>query len=299
MIELEEIIKILKPIKVVGNINRKVVNVSSFSESQNSHETICWLNEKNKNLVFTVKNCIIICPSTISEEQLPNDCTFLLFNNPREAFRKLLQHFFQKARPDAKVEKSAVIGNGVILGENVYIGHNTVIEDNVSIGDNSVILHNNSILYGTKIGTNVMIGSNNTIGGIGFGYEKSESGSYEPIPHIGNVVIENYVEIGNCTCIDRAVLGSTILHENCKIDNLVHIAHGVIIGKNTLLIAHSMIGGSTTIGDNVWIAPGALLLNKISISNDAVVGMGAVVIKSVNEKEVVAGNPAKYLKTIK
>jgi len=118
------------------------------------------------------------------------------------------------------------------------------------------------------------------------------------LPHIGNVLIYDKVEIGNNTCIDRAVLGSTIIHENVKIDNLVHIAHGVVIQENSLIIAHAMIGGSAEIGKNVWIAPGALIINKGKVEDDSVVGMGAVVIKKVDKRAIVAGNPAKFLKNI-
>ena len=113
------------------------------------------------------------------------------------------------------------------------------------------------------------------------------------MPHIGNVHLKENVEIGNNVCIDRAVMGSTLLSENVKVDNLVHIAHGVQIGKNSLIIANSMIAGSVVIGDNVWVSPSASIRQKLIVENDALVGMGAVVVKNVTESSVVAGNPAK------
>ncbi len=91
---------------------------------------------------------------------------------------------------------------------------------------------------------------------------KNEEGKYSIIPHMGNVVIKNQVEIGNNTCIDRAVLGSTIINENVKIDNLVHISHGVSLGANSLIIANTMIAGSSIIGENVWVSPSSSILNK-------------------------------------
>jgi UDP-3-O-[3-hydroxymyristoyl] glucosamine N-acyltransferase len=115
------------------------------------------------------------------------------------------------------------------------------------------------------------------------------------IPHIGNVVIEEGVEIGNCTCIDKAVLGSTILRKNCKIDNLVHIAHGVEIGENALIIAHAMVAGSVHVGKNSWIAPGALIINQVSVGENTTVGLGAVVIKDVADNQTVVGNPARNI----
>jgi UDP-3-O-[3-hydroxymyristoyl] glucosamine N-acyltransferase len=166
------------------------------------------------------------------------------------------------------------------MGQNVKIGHNSVILDN------------------TIIGSNVTIGCNNTIGGIGFGYEKNEFGEYELIKHIGNVVINDGVEIGNNTCIDRGVIGSTIIGENCKIDNLVHIAHGVNIGKNSLIIANSMIAGSVTIGENVWVAPSTSIINGVKIGDNSMTGIGTVVIRDIGNNELHIGIPSKKIKTI-
>ena len=113
------------------------------------------------------------------------------------------------------------------------------------------------------------------------------------MPHIGNVHLKENVEVGNNVCIDRAVMGSTLLSENVKVDNLVHIAHGVKIGKNSLIIANSMIAGSVEIGENVWVSPSSSIRQKLIIENDALIGMGAVVVKNVEPSSVVAGNPAK------
>jgi UDP-3-O-[3-hydroxymyristoyl] glucosamine N-acyltransferase len=132
-----------------------------------------------------------------------------------------------------------------------------------------------------------------TIGGAGFGYAKNTSGQYSRFTHLGNVVLENDVTIHNNTCIDRAVMGSTIIAEGSKIDNLVHIAHGVVIGKNTLVIANSMIAGSTKIGENCWIAPSVSILNKVNVAEGSTIGMGAVVLKDVPAHSTVFGNPAK------
>ena len=150
----------------------------------------------------------------------------------------------------------------------------------------------------TIIGNNVTIGCNNTIGGVGFGYEKDEFGEYKLIKHIGNVVINDGVEIGNNTCIDRGVIGSTIIGENCKIDNLVHIAHGVNIGKNSLIIANSMIAGSVTIGKNVWIAPSTSVINGAKIGDNSMTGIGTVVIRDIGNNELHIGIPSKKIKTI-
>lgn len=294
MAELKNIIEVLKPSKSIGSILKKINKVVQSDDIVNDEE-ITWINEKNKNRLYEINKGTILCPENIDINKLKESCTYLLFENPRSAFQKLLKEFFIPKTQLSGISKNAIIAENVKIGENTYIGHNTVIEENVTIGKNVKIYHNNTILSGTVIGDNVQIGSNNTIGGIGFGYEKTENGNYEVLPHIGNVIIENNVEIGNNTCIDRAVIGSTLLKSNCKIDNLVHIAHGVIVGENSLVIAHSIIGGSTKIGKNVWIAPNSSIINKISIGDNVVVGIGAVVVKSVNSNEVVVGNPAKPL----
>jgi UDP-3-O-[3-hydroxymyristoyl] glucosamine N-acyltransferase len=141
----------------------------------------------------------------------------------------------------------------------------------------------------------VQIGKNTVIGGDGFGYARDSDGTLAKMPHKGNVIIYEDVEIGSNACIDRAVVGSTIIGAGTKIDNLVHVAHGVKIGRNCLIVAGAVIGGSCEIGDNVYIGIGAMIKNKIRIGNNAVIGMGAVVLKDVAEGETVVGNPAKPL----
>jgi UDP-3-O-[3-hydroxymyristoyl] glucosamine N-acyltransferase len=147
----------------------------------------------------------------------------------------------------------------------------------------------------TIIGNNVTIGCNCTIGGAGFGYEKNEVNEYKFMPHLGGVKISDNVNVGDNCSIDKGVLENTFIGEGVKIDNLVHIAHGVQIGSNSLIIANTMIGGSASIGKNVWVAPSASLINKIKIGDAAIIGMGAVVIKDVDNSTTVAGNPAKPL----
>jgi UDP-3-O-[3-hydroxymyristoyl] glucosamine N-acyltransferase len=133
------------------------------------------------------------------------------------------------------------------------------------------------------------------IGRDGFGYVRNEGGGLEKMPHAGNVIIEDGVNIGAQTCIDRAVVGSTIIGTGTKIDNLVHVAHGVKIGKWCLIVAGVVIGGSAEIGDGCYLGMGCLIKNKIKIGKNVTVGMGAVVLRDIPDGETWVGNPARKL----
>ncbi len=248
------------------------------------------MNDKNIPVAERVKAGVIICPE--SYKAFHPACHYILSPTPRQTFQKVLEEFFvKKTKPG--ISKVASIHSSVTIGKNVFIGDHVVIEEGCQIGNEVSIDHNTVIKANTILHDLVKIGSNCTIGGVGFGYEKDANGNYQVIPHIGNVVLKKSVEIGNNTCIDRAVLGSTILEENVKVDNQVHIAHGVTIGKNSLIIANTMIGGSTHIGENVWVAPSTSILNKKNVHSNSVIGMGAVVVKDVEEGQTIVGNPGK------
>jgi acetyltransferase-like isoleucine patch superfamily enzyme len=146
-----------------------------------------------------------------------------------------------------------------------------------------------------KYGKNFIVGDNCSIGNDGFGYIKDEMGRWIKFPHFGDIIIGDDVEIGSNVCIDRGSLSNTIIGSGVKVDNFVHIAHNVEIGENTLIIAQSMIGGSTKIGKNCWISPSVSIKNGISIGDNVLIGMGAVVLKDVENNKVMVGNPAKEL----
>lgn len=129
----------------------------------------------------------------------------------------------------------------------------------------------------------------------GFGFIRDESGKLIQMPHAGNIIIEKDVSIGAHTCIDRAVVGATVIGEGTKIDNLVHIAHGAKVGKHCLIVAGAVLGGSCEIGDYSFIGMGALIKNKIKVGKNVTVGMGAVVTKDIPDGETWIGNPARRL----
>ena len=279
--------------KIIGDENVGISEPVQLDENNERTDVLMWANTKNYETLKNVKYGAVICQHIETDDIQPN-CQYLLAENPRSAFRLLLQTYFMEAET-REIARTAVIDPSVKLGKNLSIGENVVIEKGCIIGNDTTIGHNTVIKSRTHIGEGVQIGASNVIGGVGFGYEKDENGDYVVIPHVGNVVIENGVEIGNNTCVDRGVLGSTILRENCKIDNLVHIAHGVVVGRNALVIALALVAGSVEIGENAWIAPSSAIMQKVKIGKNATIGMGAVVLKNVGEGEVWVGNPAKKL----
>lgn len=297
MIKIKEIIGSLEVVEYLGNDLVEVEKVVSIDNVNNTKNALSWCNDKNLDKLKEIDNSSAVIITSDNIDLINCKFNAITVKNPRRAFQKILTDFFlEKRKPH--VASSASISEEVKLGEGVFIGMNVVIEEGCKIGNNVTILHNTVILKDTIIGDNVMIGANNTIGGTGFGYEKDKDGEFELIPHIGNVIIKNNVDIGNNTCVDRAVLGSTILEDNVKIDNLVHIAHGVVVGRNSVVIANAMVAGSVNIGENSWIAPSSSIINKKNVGDNALVGLGAVVTKNVENNTIVAGNPAKFIRKI-
>lgn len=295
MTTIEEIIQEIKPEKVTGaTTGKRIKAVTPLNRLNTDQEVLMWVNEANTAALETIKAGVLICPLGSPIPGFP-ECTYLQVTHPRRAFQQVITHFFME-KPPIGISDSCHIHPSAAIGRGVFIGEQVVIEANCRIGDQVRIDHHTVIKKDTVIMDHVSIGANCVIGGTGFGYEKDETGNWALIPHIGNVILHEFVEIGNCTTIDRAVLGSTEIKSHTKIDNLVHIAHGVVIGSNSLVIAHAMIGGSTQIGDGVWVAPAASIINKTQVGDEAVIGMGAVVIRPVGAGETVVGNPGKIIK---
>ena len=186
----------------------------------------------------------------------------------------------------------AIIGEGVTIGNNVQIYSNAVIGDNVVIGDDTIIYPNVTIYHHCVIGQRVIIHAGVVIGGDGFGFAPAENG-YDKIPQIGNVVIEDDVEIGANTCIDRSTMGSTIIHKGVKLDNLIQVAHNVEIGENTVMAAQSGIAGSTKIGQWCMFGGQVGMAGHISIADKTHVGAQAGITNSIRKSgETIIGSPA-------
>lgn len=244
------------------------------------------------DLISKTRAGVIICePEAGAAASLPTQ-TLITTEQPRLAFIRVVRALFSEN--DLRgIHSTAVVDPAARISDDVYIGPLVSIGRDCSIGRGSVLHRGVHIYPGTQIGENVTVHSGTVVGADGFGYQRGEDGVFEKFPHLGGVVIENDVEIGANTCIDRGTLAATLIREGAKIDNLVHIAHNVVVGRHAAVIAHAMIGGGTIIGDFAWVAPCACVRDGITIGAHATIGLGAVVTKNVPEGATVMGAPAR------
>lgn len=230
----------------------------------------------------------------IAQKALVFGPRYLVHKDPLAAFQKLVE-FGKKQNflhgTDRLIDQSSRIDSSAVIGNNVRIGAHSVIAQNVRIG-NSVILHPNvTILEGTIIGDRSIIHSGSVIGSDGFGYSVTAQG-LQKVPQIGIVRIGSDVEIGASVCIDRASFDETIIGDGVKIDNLVHIAHNVVIGAHTVIIAQSGIAGSAKIGVGCQIGGQVGIRDHVTIGDGAKIVSKSVVMKDVAPREIVCGIPA-------
>jgi len=223
------------------------------------------------------------------------NCSYIISKDPRLDFIRVLSNFFVNKEDHIGIHPSAVICTTAKIGEDVFVGANCYIGENVSIGDRTKIFPNTVVMDDTIIGKDCYIKSGVVIGQAGFGFENDENGIPVHFPHLGKVIIGNGVYIGANTAIDIATLEDTHIADNAKIDNLVHIAHNVHIDECSLVIAHAMIGGGVHIGKRCWISPNVSIKQQLKIGDDALLGMGAVIIHDVDNDTVIVGNPGKLL----
>lgn len=222
-------------------------------------------------------------------------CTYIISENPRLDFARVLQEFFV-TNTVSGIADTAYIGSNVSLGKNVAIGEYSIIGSNVRIGDGTEIRHHVVIGDNTVIGNNCLIKSNTVIGEEGFGFERDEKGVPIRIPHLGRVVIGDNVEIGALNTVMRGTVDDTIIEDNVKTDDHVHIGHNVQIGRGCLITACAELSGSARIGEKTWLGPNSSVMNGIHIGSNVLIGLGTVVTKSLPDNVVVAGCPARILR---
>ena len=281
-------VRIINPENFVPIFNAKPITAAHIDSLVFIVETA-----KNKeNLIRDTKARTIICDCIPSDGLIYKNKCLIITSTPKLLFAKIvnasMQINFQWAiHPTAVIDPDAKIGKNVYIGPHVFIGKS-------EIGENSIIRSNVSIYDNVNIGQRVIIDAGAVIGAAGFGFVRDEDGVPHQFPQLGGVVIEDDVEIGANTCIDRGALEDTIIRKGAKIDNLVQIAHNVEIGKYSYIISQTIIAGSTKIGEKCWIAS-SFILNKIKIGDNVTIGFGSVVLKSVPSGETYMGNPALSL----
>ncbi len=265
-------------------------------------------NPKYAAQVAATKASAVIVPSDWNRSAT---CSLVRVDNSDQAFAQAAEFFYEAPpKPAPGVHPSAVVDDSVQLDAGVSIGANCTIEAGVAIGENTVVSPNCHIGYKTAIGADcflyplvsirefteigdrVIIHNGTVVGSDGFGYAVLDDGLRTKIPQIGKVVIEDDVEIGANVAIDRARFGKTRIGKGTKVDNLVQIAHNVVIGEHSVLCGQSGISGSTTIGSRVILAGQAGLAGHLEVGDGAIVGAQAGVMKDVPPKEFVIGSPA-------
>ena len=268
-------------ITAVAPANRMVEGSLSFQNSFDQYQ-LKYLNTKNNSLLIANNEYDgkLLIPHIISSD-------------PKKDFCILANKFFPPIERISKVETTAIVNTGAELGDNVYVGHNCVIEKNVKIGSNTIISNNVVISKNAQVGENCLIKSGTIVGEKGFGFVRSEGQSPISFPHYGTVIIGNNVEIGALNTIAAGALQNTIIGDNVKTDDQVHIAHNVKIGKNTCIASQANILGSVSIGQNAYIGGRAVIRDGIELGRDSFVGMGAVVVKSFGRNITLIGNPAR------
>ena len=293
--------------EVVGNPSAEVYKLSKIEEGTLGSLTFLS-NPKYQKFIYSTQATITIVNKSFEPEQFI-ETTLIKVEDAYKAFSKLLEYYNQVKLMKSGIEQPSVISEGVVYGENLYLGSfcyigknvkigqnvkiypNSFIGDNVTIGDNCVFFAGVRIYSETEIGANCTIHSGTIVGSDGFGYAPLEDGTYNKIPQIGNVIIEDNEEVGSCTTIDRATLGSTIIRKGVKLDNQIQVAHNVEIGENTVIASQTGIAGSTKIGKNCIIGGQVGIAGHLVIGNGVRIQAQSGVGKNIKDEEVLQGSP--------
>ncbi|HET9137698.1 MAG TPA: UDP-3-O-(3-hydroxymyristoyl)glucosamine N-acyltransferase [Candidatus Kapabacteria bacterium] len=255
-------------------------------------------NPNYEKYISDTKAAAVIVGLDFKLPETGSKAILLRIADPYSAFAKALHLFdHRKSIFTERIASSAVISPEASIATTATIGANCFIAHDVTIGENSVIHPNAAIYDGVTIGSNCIIGPNTVIGFDGFGYAKTSDGSYNKIPQLGGVIIEDNVEIGACCTIDRAALAETIIKSGVKIDNLVQIAHNVEIGENTVIAAQVGISGSAKIGKDNQIAGQVGLVGHMYTADGVIIIAQSGVSKSLTKPGVYQGAPAKEVRS--
>jgi UDP-3-O-[3-hydroxymyristoyl] glucosamine N-acyltransferase len=303
--------------KIEGNANASVNSFGKIEEAQVG-QLAFLANPKYEEYLYSTKASVIIINNAL---ELKQEVTATLIRVPDaytafatllSTYQKMMQQQLNGIQEPSYISKTASYGENVFigafayLGENVKLGNGTKIYpnvylgNNVKVGDNSILHPGVKIYHDCVIGSNVIIHAGTVIGSDGFGFAPQADGSFQKVPQIGNVVIEDNVEIGANTTIDRATIGSTIIRTGAKLDNLIQIAHNVEIGNSSVVAAQAGISGSTRVGKGVMIGGQVGVVGHINIGDGAKINAQSGVSKSVEPGKAVTGSPAHdYTSTLR
>lgn len=294
--------------EVDGNAEIEVSKLSKIEEGTQGSLTFL-ANPKYTPYIYTTKASVTIVDKDFVAENSV-DTTLIRVEDAYKAFSKLLEYYNQVKLNKTGIEQPSFISDSasygdniylgafVYLGENVSIGENAKIYPNVYIGDNVTLGNNVTVFAGAKIYSETIIGndcvihSGAIVGADGFGFTPNENGEYKKVPQTGNVIIEDHVDIGAGTSIDRATLGSTVIRKGVKLDNQIQIAHNVEIGENTVIAAQTGIAGSTKIGKNCMIGGQVGIVGHITIGNNVRIQAQSGIGRNVKDNETLQGSPA-------
>ncbi|WP_055437277.1 UDP-3-O-(3-hydroxymyristoyl)glucosamine N-acyltransferase [Lacinutrix algicola] len=293
---------------VVGNPHAEVSKLSKIEEGVEGALTFL-ANPKYTPYIYSTKASIAIVNKDFEPEQ-EIKTTLIKVDDAYKSFSKLLEYYNQVKLNKFGIEQPSFISESSTVGKDIYVGAFSYIGDNVRIGDNvkifpgcyigdNVVIDNDTVLFaGAKvyseciIGKNCVINSGVIIGADGFGFAPNEAGEYDKVPQIGNVILEDFVDVGAATTIDRATLGSTIIRKGVKLDNQIQIAHNVEIGKNTVIAAQTGIAGSTKIGENCQIGGQVGFAGHLVIGNNVKIQAQSGIGKNIKDNDVLQGSPA-------
>ncbi|HVK46488.1 MAG TPA: UDP-3-O-(3-hydroxymyristoyl)glucosamine N-acyltransferase [Pseudobacter sp.] len=296
--------------KVEGDPNASVGSFGKIEEARQG-QLAFLANPKYEDHLYTTEATVIIISQSQELKQAVKG-TLIRVEDAYTAFATLLTKYQEVmtqqmvgrqepvyVAPTAKLGENlflgafCYIGEGVVLGNNVKIFPNAYIGDKVTIGDNTIVHPGVKIYHDCVIGKNVTIHAGTVLGSDGFGFAPQADGSFKKVPQIGNVIVEDFVEIGSNATIDRATIGSTLIKSGAKLDNLIQIAHNVEVGNNTVIAAQAGVSGSTKLGNNVMIGGQAGIVGHISIADGARINAQSGVSKSIKTNNAaVTGSPA-------
>lgn len=289
------------------------IAVNGFSKIEEGKQgDISFLaNPKYEDHLYST-NASIVVVSNVLELKEPVKPTLIRVSDPYASFAKLMRHYQNLLttnmvgieqpsfiHPTATIGKDVYIAAFSYIGENALIGNNakiyphSYVGNGAKVGDHSTIFAGVKIYHNCVIGNHVLIHAGSVIGGDGFGFAPQTDGTYKKVPQLGNVIVEDFVEIGANVCVDRATMGSTIIRKGTKLDNLVQIAHNVEVGENTVVAAQAGVSGSTKIGNHVTIGGQAGIVGHIHIADGTKINGQSGVSKSIRESDTtVTGTPA-------